>query len=57
MKRFTVSVNEACQIVGLGRSKIYELANEGRIEVVKVGRRSLVKVASLAALVGAQEVM
>ncbi|MCC6829561.1 MAG: excisionase [Novosphingobium sp.] len=37
---------------GLGVTKIYELIGEGRLEVVKVGRRTLVKTKSIKALLG-----
>jgi excisionase family DNA binding protein len=38
------SINKACDILGFGRSKLYELAGEGSIRIVKVGGRSLVDV-------------
>jgi excisionase family DNA binding protein len=38
------SVNKACDILGFGRSKLYELAGEGTLRVVKVGGRSLVDI-------------
>lgn len=42
---------EAIWSSGLGRSKFYELIAAGEIEVVKVGRRTLVPDASLRAFV------
>ena len=39
------------RITGLRRSKLYELIASGDIEVVKIGRCSLVVVASLRALI------
>lgn len=42
-----VPVNDGAKIIGLGRSKFYELVSEGRIPLVKLGRRSLVSVAAL----------
>ena len=38
---------DACRFLGLGRSKVYELISQGEIEVVKVGGRTLVPMASL----------
>jgi excisionase family DNA binding protein len=38
------SVNKACDILGFGRSKLYELAGEGTLRIVKVGGRSLVDI-------------
>ena len=57
MGRITVSVNDACCLIGIKRTKLYQLINEKSLQVVKIGRRTLVKVASIEALVGAQEVM
>lgn len=39
----------ACAEIGLGRSKVYELIAAGEIEVVKVGRATLVPDSSLRA--------
>ena len=44
-----VSVNDGAKILGLGRSKFYEEAKQGRIQLVKLGKRSLVSMASLKA--------
>jgi excisionase family DNA binding protein len=43
----TVRVREANRLTGIGRSKLYELIATGEIEIVKVGRITLVPVASL----------
>lgn len=53
MEPITVTVNGAKKATGLGHTKIYELINEGRLEVVKIGRRTLVKTASIRALLEA----
>ncbi len=42
-----VSIPDAGRMVGLSRSRIYELMDEGTIESRKVGRRRLVLVRSL----------
>ncbi|MCA1542710.1 hypothetical protein I6F18_22380 [Bradyrhizobium sp. NBAIM32] len=39
-------------MTGLGRTKIYELIGDGRVTTTTVGRRRLVMVQSLLALVG-----
>jgi excisionase family DNA binding protein len=44
-----VRIREACRMTGIGRSKFYELIQEGEIEVVKVGGMTLVPVAELEA--------
>lgn len=35
-------IPKACDLLGFRRSKLYELAGEGAIRVIKVGGRSLV---------------
>ncbi|OYU33955.1 MAG: excisionase [Novosphingobium sp. PASSN1] len=47
----TVRIAEAVRLTGLCRSKIYELIASGDIETVKVGRCTLIPMASLRALV------
>jgi excisionase family DNA binding protein len=43
------SVDDACQRLCIGRSKFYQLVREGRIEIRKIGSRSVVPESSLAA--------
>ena len=51
-QRLTCTVAEACDVTGLGRTKLYELIGDGRVTTTTVGRRRLVIVQSLLALVG-----
>jgi len=44
-----VNVLQACAMLGIGRSKLYELMNTGQLETVKLGTRTLVRVASIRA--------
>lgn len=53
MEPVTTTIDGTRKATGLGTTKIYELIGEGRLETVKIGRRTLVKVASIRALVGA----
>lgn len=50
MKPIAIPVREACQVGGLGRTKLYELVKTGELKTVSVGRRRLVLFASLEAL-------
>lgn len=52
MTTFLLRIPETCQALGIGRSKVYDLINEGRLEKVKIGKRTLVRVASIRALAG-----
>jgi len=50
LKPLGVSVNNACELVGVGKTKLYELISDGRVRSVKVGKRRLIEYASLEAL-------
>jgi excisionase family DNA binding protein len=50
-ERLLVPVSEAHWLVGLGRSKFYEYVAAGEIEIIKIGRRTLVPQESLRAFV------
>lgn len=47
----TVRVPEAARMLGISRSRIYELITSGDIETVKLGRATLVPIAGLHALI------
>ena len=47
VQRPTCTIAEACDAVGLGRTKLYELIGGGEIDTVTIGRRRLVRVGSL----------
>ena len=52
MEPVCVSVKETMRALGIGRTKVYELINARLLEVVKIGRRTLVRTASIRALAG-----
>lgn len=45
------SINEACRVSSLGRTRLYQLISEGRLETRKIGKRTLIPAASLRALI------
>jgi excisionase family DNA binding protein len=47
-----VKIEPACQYLGVGRSKIYELIREGKLEAVKIGKSARITTASLKSFVG-----
>jgi len=49
--RWLLPIPAAAAALGVGRSMLYELAARGDLEIVRVGRRALVPVASLDAFV------
>ena len=50
-QRFTCTIAEACEVTGLGRTKLYELIGDEQISTTTIGRRRLVLVQSLLSLV------
>ncbi|MET1755689.1 helix-turn-helix domain-containing protein [Novosphingobium sp. RD2P27] len=51
MEPLAVRIPEACRMIGIGRSKLYELIADGTIEIVKIGSVTVVPVSQLKALV------
>lgn len=51
MKPLAIRIDQTCQLTNLSRTKIYELLNERILTRVKVGRRTLVTMASVEALI------
>ncbi|MEE4538023.1 MAG: helix-turn-helix domain-containing protein [Erythrobacter sp.] len=46
-----VRINDAARMIGVGRTKLYELISNGEIETVKIGNATRVTIASLHELV------
>lgn len=51
MEVLLISINEAARALNLGRTSIYALINEGKLETRKMGRRRLVTTASIRRIV------
>lgn len=51
MEPVTISITGAAKALGLGRTTIYVLIAEGRLETLKLGRRHLIKTDSIRRLV------
>lgn len=51
MEVLAISISDAAQSLGLGRTSIYAMINDGRLEAFKLGRRRLVTVESVRKLV------
>ncbi|WP_324741590.1 excisionase [Tsuneonella sp. CC-YZS046] len=52
MDPITTTIEGAKKATGLGTTTIYALIGDGRLETIKVGRRTLVKTKSIRALLG-----
>lgn len=50
--RATVTVQEAAQILGLGRNQAYEAAANGQLPTIRIGKRILVPKAALDRMLG-----
>ena len=46
-----VRVGEASRMIGIGRTKLYELIKAGDLETVKIGRATLITMSSLRQLI------
>lgn len=52
---YAYRIPDACRMVGLGRTMIYELAATGKLKMVKVAGRTLIPSESLRALIESAE--
>ncbi len=55
MERIFASIKETCGALGIGRSTIYRMINDGQLERVKLGRRSLIRISSIQALTAGEK--
>ena len=55
--RLTVKVTDAMGMLGIGRTKLYDLIGRGEIETIKIGKATRVIVESVYAFVERQRVL
>lgn len=46
-----MTINEACVALSIGRSSVYKMIEEGRLQAVKLGRATRIPTASIRALI------
>ncbi|WP_298333142.1 helix-turn-helix domain-containing protein [uncultured Erythrobacter sp.] len=46
-----IRINDAARMIGVGRTKLYDLISSGELETVKIGRATRITTASLHKLV------
>jgi excisionase family DNA binding protein len=47
MEQLVISINEAAKALGIGRSSVYGLIKAEKLDVIKIGTRTLITIASL----------
>jgi excisionase family DNA binding protein len=50
MELLAISINETAKALGIGRSSVYTLLKSGRLDAIKIGRRTLLTTESIMAL-------
>jgi len=55
METLAISINDAAKALSLGRTTVYAMIADGRLEAFKLGRRRLVKAESVRRLVEGQD--
>jgi excisionase family DNA binding protein len=47
MQPLLVSITESCRLLGVGRTKLYELIASGELRIREIGRKSLIAMSDL----------
>ena len=47
MKKLVYSVDECASVLGVSRSHVYRLVNDGRIKSIEIGNRKVIPISSL----------
>ncbi len=55
-RQLTVRVTDALAMLGIGRTKLYALIGAGEIEIIKVGKLTLIPLDSLEAFIAQRRV-
>lgn len=53
MEVIATPINEAARCLGIGRTSVYKLISERKLDTIKIGRRTLVKADSIRAFAAA----
>lgn len=51
MERLAYSINETARILSVGRTSVYAMIGDGRLEAFKLGRRTLIRAESIQRLI------
>lgn len=55
MEKLAYSINETARALSMGRTSIYAMMADGRLESFKLGRRTLIKAESIRRLADGQD--
>ncbi|OYU34070.1 helix-turn-helix domain-containing protein [Novosphingobium sp. PASSN1] len=47
MELLAISINDTAKALGIGRSSVYSLLKSGRLDAIKIGRRTLLTTESI----------
>ncbi len=56
IQKLAYSIREACETSSLGKTTIYALIGQGRLEAVRIGGRTVIPAESLQALISGDDV-
>jgi len=48
------SISDACRVSSIGKTRLYQLINEGKLEARKLGKRTLIPAESLRRLIAGE---
>jgi excisionase family DNA binding protein len=51
MKPLSVTVDQCCDLIGIGKTTFYRIAGQNKLTLLKIGRRTLVTMDSIEALI------
>lgn len=57
MELLAISINETAKALGIGRSSVYSLVKSGRLDAIKIGRRTLLTTESVKRLAQSRAVI
>lgn len=55
MEKLAYSINETARALSLGRTSVYSMIADGRLEAFKLGRRTLIRAESIKRLVRGED--
>lgn len=55
MGQLAISINDAAKALGIGRSSVYGLIKAQKLDVIKIGTRTLITTASINRLIQAHQ--